>query len=214
MLKSLFPEVKWDNVQIVGFDLDGTLYDEIEFIVQVYQPISQILANFCDTPPEPIFKWMLCRWLEKGSSYNYIFSEVLNNHGIHGHAIASIVSECVSVFRNYKPILKLPIRVSLILDLIKEQYKCFLVSDGTVSLQLAKIKALGLERWFSSENIRITSCYGQDFAKPSTKIIEKISLLHTCTCPTKVVYFGDRIIDKQFADSAGFQFMKVNVLFP
>jgi len=214
MLRSLFPQVKWDNVQIVGFDLDGTLYDEIEFIVQVYRPISRILANFCDTEPEPLFNWMLLRWLEKGSSYNSLFSDVITNHGIDRNGAASVVSECVSVFRNYKPILKLPDRVSTILDLIKEQYECFLLTDGTASLQFAKIKALGLHRWFSSENIGISGVYGPDFAKPSLKMIEKISVLQRCACPLKVVYFGDRIIDKQFADATGFQFVHVNVLFP
>lgn len=214
MLKSLYPLINWDIVQIVGFDLDGTLYDEMDFIVQVYKPISEIMAKLCNSPAERIFIWMLQRWLEMGSSYNRIFSDVLSNHGIRGDAAETIIAECLSVFRGYKPELHLPFRVSAILDRIKERFGCFLISDGSANLQMKKFKALGLERWISHDNFGITGFHGHDFAKPSTKILDKISLLRTCSLPKSVVYFGDRDIDSQFATAAGFQFVRVNGLIP
>ena len=144
MLKSLYPLINWDIVQIVGFDLDGTLYDEMDFIVQVYKPISEIMAKLCNSPAERIFIWMLQRWLEMGSSYNRIFSDVLNNHGIHGDVANSIVAECLSLYRGYKPLINLPIRVSVILDYIKKSHDLFLISDGHEFLQMEKFKVLGL----------------------------------------------------------------------
>lgn len=214
MLKSLYPHINWDVVKIVGFDLDGTLYDEMEFIVQVYRPISKVLALLCKMPPERIFTWMLQRWLEVGSSYNRIFAEVLGNSGIRGDAAETIIAECLSIFRGYKPELHLPFRVSVILDYIKNNYDLFLISDGNSLLQMEKFKALGLERWISHDNFGIMGFYGPDFAKPSTKIIDKISILQTCSLPERVIYFGDRDIDSQFADAAGFQFVRVYGLIP
>ena len=45
MLKYLGQNHDWGTVQTIGFDLDGTLYDEYEFIAQVYRPIATILGN-------------------------------------------------------------------------------------------------------------------------------------------------------------------------
>jgi phosphoglycolate phosphatase-like HAD superfamily hydrolase len=66
-----------------------------------------------------------------------------------------------------------------------------------------------LERWFASKNIAITGSYGLHYYKPSTLILEKIKAL-SIDCPNeRVVYFGDREVDKLFADNARFNFIKV-----
>ena len=39
-MKSLFNKINWDEISYVGFDLDGTLYDEYDFIYNVYLEIS------------------------------------------------------------------------------------------------------------------------------------------------------------------------------
>ena len=43
MMKSLFNKINWDKISYVGFDMDGTLYDEYEFISEVYKEISKLL---------------------------------------------------------------------------------------------------------------------------------------------------------------------------
>ena len=43
MLNVLYPDIDWSHIKYIGFDLDGTLYDEFEFIVQTYKKI--ILEN-------------------------------------------------------------------------------------------------------------------------------------------------------------------------
>jgi FMN phosphatase YigB (HAD superfamily) len=212
MLKSLYPLINWDIIRIAGFDLDGTLYDEMDFIMQVYKPISDILAKLCNSSPEQISGLMSQRWLMKGSSYDLIFAEVLSNHGINGAAAEAAVTECLAVYRGYKPQMCLPPRVSFIMDYMKNNYDLFLISDGNSSLQMEKFTVLGLARWISSYNVGFTGLYGLDFAKPSIKIIDKISALQQCKLPESVVYFGDRDIDKQFAAAAGFQFVSVQGL--
>jgi hypothetical protein len=47
MMKYLSNSVDWEEVHTVGFVVNGTLYDEMEFISQVYRPISQIIADAC-----------------------------------------------------------------------------------------------------------------------------------------------------------------------
>ena len=45
MLKYLYPQINWNNINYVGFDLDGTLYDEADFIAQAYIKISNYLSQ-------------------------------------------------------------------------------------------------------------------------------------------------------------------------
>lgn len=213
MLKHLFPALEWDKVKVAGFDLDGTLYDEMEFIAQVYQPIAQLIAKQCGQEPKKIYNWMLHRWLEKGSSYSYIFSEALSKHGFNEESPDMVISECLTIFRKFRPTLNLPARVAAILDAISNRCDLFLVTDGSATLQNEKIKALGLHAWFKSENIFISGEHGEEYGKPSCKILKKIKLLENIK-KQETVFFGDRDVDQLFAQQANFQYQQVFCLKP
>lgn len=213
MLKSLYPHIDWCPVRAVGFDLDGTLYDEAEFVRQVYQPVSVCLSAACGIPAEDIYSPLFRRWLEKGSSYNRIFVEVTERFGIEGAEAETVIADCLAIFRNFQPCLELPARVVAIIEWMRERFGLFLVSDGSAKLQAAKFDALGLARWFSLENVGISGCHGPGFDKPATRIVEKIAILQGLQ-PSEVVFFGDREVDEQFAAAAGFQYVGVNCLIP
>lgn len=211
MLKSLFPQVNWESVEIVGFDMDGTLYDEFDFIVQVYKPISGRLAQSCLGNSKAIYSWMLCRWLEKGSSYNHIFEEVLEKYN-YKNSNRNVILECLDLYRNFQPKLVLSERVKILLSTLHKKYSLFLITDGSCALQTAKFQALGLQRWFQPENFAISGCFGSQYYKPSTLIIDKIAVLNSGVKPQKVVFFGDRDIDREFSCNSGFQFASVKSL--
>ena len=73
MLKYSHDNVDWNKIDFVGFDLDGTLYDEFDFISQVYRPIAIILAKATNNCPDAVYDRLLRRWTDMGSSYNKIF---------------------------------------------------------------------------------------------------------------------------------------------
>ena len=52
------------NIKYVGFDLDGTLYDEFDFIYQVYSKIVKANASLLGDNMSAL-NWMKERWLEK-----------------------------------------------------------------------------------------------------------------------------------------------------
>ena len=209
MLKSLYPSVDWDVVRVAGCDMDGTLYDEAEFIFQVYGDIADQLATKGDVEPEILHRWMFQRWLEKGSSYQHIFHEAAIEASIACDEIANTVSLCLELFRSYRPSLTLPSRTKLILAKLIESYPLFLVSDGSAKLQQRKFDALKLGRWFDPANVGISGYHGHEFCKPSLKITGKIGALNTPYMPHQIVYFGDRAVDAEFAANAGFQFVRV-----
>lgn len=212
MLKSLFPQVDWSCIKILGLDLDGTLYDEFDFIAQVYKPISERLAVICNGNSKDIYTWMIEKWLEKGSSYNYIFDEILKRYGIRKNQRENIIYEILNIFRNFNPKLNLSKRVQYLLDFFKNNFELFLVTDGGVTLQTAKFKTLGLEKWFNPENAWISECSGPEYQKPSCRIVEKIKILNHLINPQEVVFFGDREVDKEFALNMQYQFVQVYCL--
>lgn len=210
-MKSLYPEVDWNKIQIVGFDMDGTLYDELFFIRQVYSPISRLIASEIGENAELIYVKMVNRWMEKGSSYPYIFSEMLEKHQLTEDDRNSIISECLRIFRSFKPQLSLTGEVRSILERFHFNFPLFLITDGHAVLQKSKLESLGLGKFFIPENIGISGMYGKDYQKPSIKIIDKIKALEFQD-PFSVLYFGDREVDAQFANDSGFHFVRVNCM--
>ena len=198
---------RWD---IVGFDLDGTLYDEREFIAQVYRPISERLASETGEASQEIYQRILALWIEKGSSYNRIFDEVLRDAGISDSRREKCIAECLSIFRTFQPVLHLDMRVASFLDEIVKTSEIFLATDGQIVLQQAKIDALNLQRWFEPENIVISMQFGPDAGKPSTRMLEGVRVLKNGTDPSRILYLGDRHRDRLMAERAGFEFLRVS----
>ena len=218
MLKFLYPDINWRTIKTIGLDMDGTLYDEYDFIAQVYQPIALKLAHGDKDNACSIYNWMLNRWKQKGSSYNHIFEEALNlyNQKMTQTKKLQLISECVQVFRNFDPNIELSNIVKSILDTMAKNFNLFLVSDGSFKLQAKKFTALKLDHWISLANAGFTGQYGTEFHKPSIKILNKIELFNQCNGKNdsikSVVYFGDRKVDEIFAQNASFYFVPVKFM--
>ena len=208
MLSVLYPDIDWSHIESIGFDLDGTLYDEFEFIVQTYKKI--ILENnkvFRIEDQTEILEFMAERWLQKGSSYNRIFEETFNQYATRDISLRKkFIDKALNIFRTFTPDMLLLERSSTILSYLKKNsYNLFLITDGNAGLQWQKICSLGLDRIFNN-NIFFTRKFGIEYEKPSIKILKYINISSN---PDQVVYVGDREVDKLFAENAGFKFLKV-----
>ena len=209
MLNVLYPDIGWSNIKYIGFDLDGTLYDEFEFIIQTYKNI--ILKNnkfFRIEDQTEILKFMTERWLQKGSSYNRIFGETFDQYVTCDISFRKkFIDNALSIFRTCIPDMLLPERNGAILSYIKKNsYNIFLITDGNVELQSQKIRSLGLDKVFNNNNIFFTHKFGSKYEKPSVTILKYINI---SSSPDQVVYVGDREVDQLFAKNAGFKFLKV-----
>lgn len=201
-MKYLFDRLDWQKIEFVGFDMDGTIYDELEFIIQPYKEISRFLS------PES-FNFMINRWIEKGSSYNKIFDEAYELYNIQGIGKELFIEEALKIFRNFDPMLSLSIRAATILEYYANRYTLFLITDGNPLLQRKKFEALGLSKYFKAEMVVFTGDYCNTFHKPNHGSLTKIDLTIA-----KSVYFGDRYSDQEFATKAGMQFQKVYNMIP
>lgn len=213
MLRHLYPKINWDEIKLIGLDMDGTLYDEFDFISQVYRAISEPVASISGIDSSDIYDFMIKRWKEKGSSYPYIFDEALSMTNISQELRHDMIRRSLEIFRNYKPKIHLCAEVRELLDLLITHAPLFLVTDGSASLQAAKIDSLNLHEWICKENIGISGVFGLDFYKPNTRILDKIEITRL-VAPENVIYFGDRDKDQAFAKNAGFKFQPVRLMQP
>lgn len=190
------------KIKAIGFDLDGTLYKEVNFIEQVYREIVHQL-NLPAKESLLIFSFMLRRWLEKGSSYPCIFKETQDTFL---EANFDFVNYALSIYRSFLPKLTLEPVIRKILQKMKDDGKSlFLVTDGNEKLQQNKIDALSIRDLFSL--IIITGSSPKPDSSHGEKILEALG----CE-PREVLFIGDRDIDRSFAVNCGFYFISVQDL--
>ncbi len=201
-----FTELFRGDIKCVGFDLDGTLYDEKEFIQQAYQSIAQFLSINSIKNKRQIYDYMLGLWTEKGSSYSGLFQDAIDFSEI--SVSKATVSKCVELYRVAPFSIHLGDSASELFDYcVGHKYRLFMITDGNENLQQRKISSLGVTRYIEKENIVITGSMGKPFYKPSTAGLEKISFVKRYR-PEELIYIGDRDVDKQFSTNAGMHFIK------
>ena len=211
-MKYLCSEIPWNNIKAVGFDMDGTLYDEFDFIHQVYNPIAKIFSD-SNGDSDTIKKSMLKKWLANGSSYPFIFSEIAVETGLRSSEHEKKIKEALILFRNFVPILHLSERIKFLLEGLKKKYELFLVSDGSSILQWNKIKALELENYFKKQNIFVSGDYGEWAEKPTLTSLDHLTVFKKDLRKNEVVFIGDRIVDENYSKDAGFYFKNVDSIF-
>lgn len=215
MLKCLYPEVDWNSIDLIGFDMDGTLYDEAEFIFQAYRPISERFARLVQCDADYVHRHLYARWLCKGSSYNRIFEDFLSEHNDNPEVVSAGVREAIALFRTCTPTLSLPRRTRAILAQIKTEWTPFLVTDGNPEMQKRKADALSLHRWIPRQNWVFTGFFGPHAHKPSADSMWKNAhLAKSLRDRGLVVFFGDRLADEEFAANIGAQFVLVKNMVP
>ncbi len=214
MLNTLFPDVPWDLIKCIGFDLDGTLYDEFDTIEQIYRDILNQQNHFFANRPATL-AFMLTRWLEKGSSYNYIFDEAFDRFSNDPSKKEEFIQDALVLFRNYDPILSLAERNRYLLGIFRQKFDLFLISDGPPVLQRNKFKALDLNIFFRPKQLIFTGDHGQDFYKPRVDSFYQLARTLKWRYSNKeILYFGDRTVDEEFTRNLDIHFQKVYNMVP
>lgn len=196
---------------LYGFDLDGTLYDEFEFINQSYCGIARFISEISTVDYAEIHERISHLWLAYGSSEKDLFQKFFYEYDIEPKS--EYIKKCIEIYRTEEFSLSLPHRSMMMLTRLKEkEIPMFLLTDGDSSLQRRKISALGLNEYFSNKNIFISGDYGREYQKPNTLINGFINKRFNNI--SNVIYFGDRDVDEQYARCSDFKFQRVKCMIP
>jgi len=115
---------------VIVFDLDDTLYDEIDFVKSGFKEISNYLGN------EKYFDFMWDEFLKNGSGK--IFDKLIEEFNLNVS-----LNKLIEIYRFHFPDISLPRESKEILQFAKN-YKTALISDGHYIMQKNKYNALNL----------------------------------------------------------------------
>jgi putative hydrolase of the HAD superfamily len=171
-------------ITTVIFDMDDTLYDEIDYCASGFRAVGGFLAGQYGVDAEEAFEAL---WSEFCSgNHNQTFNTALEKLNIPFET--DDIRNLVRVYREHAPDICLPSESKEILDLLSDKYPLALLTDGFLPAQELKVAALGIEKYF--KHIVYTEKLGREFWKPNPKgfeiILEKLQ-----TKPETTVYIAD-----------------------
>jgi putative hydrolase of the HAD superfamily len=172
-------------ITTVVFDLDDTLYDEVEYCKSGFAAVAQFLA---DSPGVPAAEQIFDAFWNQFAAGNHTktFNVALYQLGISYDD--KLIEELVKVYRNHTPKITLPQDSRDILNQLSSKYTLALLTDGFLPAQKLKVQALGIEKYFKC--IIYTEELGRQFWKPSPVGFER--LLQTLNVkPQNVAYVAD-----------------------
>lgn len=167
---------------VLIFDLDDTLYDESTYVKSGFRVVAEYLEECGSGYAPKLFSRMLEVLDEQGREK--VFDIVLNESGIYSKGM---VKTCLSVYRQHDAQIRLYLGVEEILKGLAS-HSLYLVTDGNKLVQAAKVRALGIEKYF--RRIFITHRFGIKAAKPSLHCFQIIKKMENCKW-RDIVYVGD-----------------------
>jgi putative hydrolase of the HAD superfamily len=156
-------------IATVVFDLDDTLYDEIDYCRSGFTAVADFVSTLPEAlPAERIFGTM---WKQfTAGNRKTTFNAALDELGI-GYD-GELVRQLVTVYRNHVPQITLPADSKSVLEQLSHQYTLALLTDGFLPAQKLKVKALGIGEYFKC--IVYTEQLGRECWKPSPIGFEKL----------------------------------------
>jgi putative hydrolase of the HAD superfamily len=162
-------------ITTVLFDLDDTLYDEVDYCQSGFRAVADFVADMPAAPPAERIFHCLCDLFAAGRRHD-TFNAALDQLGI--PCETEIVQELVHVYRNHQPNITLPPESTQVLEKLRPRYTLALLTDGYLPAQQLKVRALGIEQYF--KRIIYTEQLGRRFWKPSPagffRLIEELDV--------------------------------------
>ncbi|MBW7990664.1 MAG: HAD family hydrolase [Planctomycetes bacterium] len=181
-------------ITTVIFDLDDTLYDEIEYCKSGFTAAAEFLANRSEstsansTTVQADMKrisaalWEQFRTGNRTKTFNAALDELELAYD------DELILGLIEVYRQHKPKITLPPDSRDALCELSTKYTLALLTDGFLPGQQLKVQALGIEKYFKA--IVYTEQLGREFWKPSPVGFEKI-LQSLEVRPENAVYIAD-----------------------
>ena len=163
------------NFDVVVFDLDDTLYSEMDYVLSGYHFLSELIDKLYSKSTYHTFIKAL------NTKAPDVFSYVIEEHNLP----KTLKEHLILSYRYHTPNIKLHEGVILILEQLKNKnIPMYLITDGRGITQRLKISSLGIESFF--ESIFISEEVG--VGKPDPDSFISIQRLHP---NQSIVYIAD-----------------------
>lgn len=133
---------------VVVFDLDDTLYKEVDFVRSGFSAIASYVGK--DGIAVELFE----QWKRGQNALQWLIDVT---------DIECEIPDLLHVYRTHLPSIKLESSVEDMLDKLKQEGKVLgMITDGRSITQRHKIEALGLYRWITDDNLVISEEFGSE----------------------------------------------------
>lgn len=124
------------NNKVVVFDLDDTLYYEVDFLKSAYLEIALKISLEKNIDKQIIYASMLLMFKKKENVFNGVIEK---------YKTVLSIQELLHIYRNHNPKICLTEdRIALIKELYKSNFAIGVITDGRSIQQRNKLKALGV----------------------------------------------------------------------
>lgn len=166
------------NKLCVVFDLDDTLYKEVNYLKSAYRFIAKKLATEHYTA-ERIFKVMIETYTAGGNAFSVIKNTLKTDISL---------ESLLQWYRIHIPDIVLPEDSKILLDYLHDKNITIgILTDGRSITQRNKIESLGLNRYVPERNIVISEEFGSE--KPCEANYAYFESIHPEI--EKIMYVGD-----------------------
>ncbi len=172
-------------ITTVVFDLDDTLYDELDYCQSGFRAVARFLAKVAPIPCSDDVFTSLWRHFTEGNR-TQTFNAALDELGIAYDE--ALIAQLIEVYRTHRPCLELPAESRRTLDALRKTHTLAMLTDGYLPAQRLKVQALGIEDYFKA--IVYTEDLGRACWKPSPVGFERLIEQFDVT-PAQMVYVGD-----------------------
>ena len=149
-------------IKSIIVDLDDTLYEEKDFVISGFKAVVSWIHNKFNLSIKArneINVNLLYKYYQENSTK--VFNQLSDQWG------PFPVNELINIYRNHVPEISLAEDAEEILLYLKGEVPLAIITDGFKKQQSNKIKALGLDKFFSLKNIIINEA--PQLQKPSEK---------------------------------------------
>ena len=158
--------------KVVVFDLDDTLYKEVNFLKSAYRHIASLVSNV-HAPEDEVYHLMLQTYYVGGNAFEAAVVKF-------GFRLFS-VEWMLNTYRNHKPEITLDEETRTTLDWLKAQGVVMgIISDGRMLQQMRKIEALGLEEYMDPSDIIIND--RPEYFKPDPRSYKRVMEKYGADC--------------------------------
>lgn len=168
---------------VYAFDLDDTLYTEMDFVYSGYRVVARELDKDSDIDADIYFEGISSR---RPVGFEWALDQY-RRHG--GKDVEMSVDKMIEIYRGHKPEIKLRPGIGRLLEnLHREGHVLVLITDGSTRHQRSKIRALDIEKYF--DKILISEETGGD---KTTDIPWSIIEKSYAAPGQRFVYVGDNM---------------------
>lgn len=195
-----------DEIKAYIFDLDYTLFDEMQFFNAGMRDVAEYVSEKYNIPADEVFEFCTDSVKKEGRGKTF-------NHLCERYSLDEDVKKLVEIYRNTRPELKLyDDAIQILYALLNEGKLIGIITDGNAKVQEAKVRLLGL---FDIIDILILPdalvINGEThFTKPNPVVYETC-LERLRVKPEEAVYIGDNPL-KDFAGARKIGMKTVQIL--